>query len=172
MEGYMSMNKKLLSLILILSMALVMIACGKKTDGENEGEEYIGEELLSNVEKSRLSADKSKLSELAYSIRISLVEGYSDVDTILTPVRVDSEGRIEIARLFDTSTEEGKDFVKAVCDNLGAEYIKLSSKLKEDCTVRIGGFDEDKGEFTINVESVKCGMKFDINHRGNIQERS
>ena len=43
MEGYMSMNKKLLSLILILSMALVMIACGKKTDGENEGEEYIGE---------------------------------------------------------------------------------------------------------------------------------
>ena len=44
--------------------------------------------------------------------------------------------------------------------------------MKEDCTVFIEDFDGVKGEFTIQVESEKCEMKFYIDQRGNIQERS
>ena len=143
-----------------------------KTGDNSDDEAYLGAELIGNVEETRLNKDKNMLSELAYNIRITLVEGYGDVNASLTRVRVDGEGRIRIAALFDTTTEEGQGFVNALHNNLGTEYIELSSKMKKDCTVFIEDFDGVKGEFTIQVESEKCEMKFYIDQRGKIHERS
>lgn len=165
------MNKKFFVFILIIVMSFFMFACSKTGDNSDD-EAYLGAELIGNVEETRLNKDKNMLSELAYNIRITLVEGYGDVNASLTRVRVDGEGRIRIAALFDTTTEEGQGFVNALHNNLGTEYIELSSKMKEDCTVFIEDFDGVKGEFTIQVESEKCEMKFYIDQRGNIQERS
>jgi hypothetical protein len=165
------MNKKVFGFILIIVMSFTMFACSKTGDNSDD-EAYLGEELIGNVEEARLNKDKNMLSELAYNIRITLVEGYGDVNASLTRVRVDGEGRIRIAALFDTTTEEGQGFVNALHNNLGTEYIELSSKMKEDCTVFIEDFDGVKGEFTIQVESEKCEMKFYIDQRGKIHERS
>lgn len=165
------MNKKFFVFILIIVMSFFMFACSKTGDNSDD-EAYLGAELIGNVEETRLNKDKNMLSELAYNIRITLVEGYGDVNASLTRVRVDGEGRIRIAALFDTTTEEGQEFVDALHNNLGTEYIELSSKMKEDCTVYIGDFDGVKGEFTIQVESEKCEMKFYIDQRGKIHERS
>lgn len=165
------MNKKVFGFILIIVMSFTMFACSKTGDNSDD-EAYLGEELIGNVEETRLNKDKNMLSELAYNIRITLVEGYGDVNASLTRVRVDGEGRIRIAALFDTTTEEGQGFVNALHNNLGTEYIELSSKMKEDCTVFIEDFDGVKGEFTIQVESEKCEMKFYIDQRGKIHERS
>lgn len=165
------MNKKVFGFILIIVMSFTMFACSKTGDNSDD-EAYLGEELIGNVEETRLNKDKNMLSELAYNIRITLVEGYGDVNASLTRVRVDGEGRIIIAALFDTTTEEGQGFVNALHNNLGTEYIELSSKMKEDCTVFIEDFDGVKGEFTIQVESEKCEMKFYIDQRGKIHERS
>ena len=165
------MNKKVFGFILIIVMSFTMFACSKTGDNSDD-EAYLGEELIGNVEETRLNKDKNMLSELAYNIRITLVEGYGDVNASLTRVRVDGEGRIRIAALFDTTTKEGQGFVNALHNNLGTEYIELSSKMKEDCTVFIEDFDGVKGEFTIQVESEKCEMKFYIDQRGKIYERS
>ena len=165
------MNKKFFVVILIIVMSFFMFACSKTGDNSDD-EAYLGAELIGNVEETRLNKDKNMLSELAYNIRITLVEGYGDVNASLTRVRVDGEGRIRIAALFDTTTEEGQGFVNALHNNLGTEYIELSSKMKEDCTVFIEDFDGVKGEFTIQVESEKCEMKFYIDQRGKIHERS
>lgn len=165
------MNKKVFGFILIIVMSFTMFACSKTGDNSDD-EAYLGEELIGNVEETRLNKDKNMLSELAYNIRITLVEGYGDVNASLTHVRVDGEGRIRIAALFDTTTEEGQGFVNVLHNNLGTEYIELSSKMKEDCTVFIEDFDGVKGEFTIQVESEKCEMKFYIDQRGKIYERS
>lgn len=165
------MNKKFFVFILIIVMSFFMFACSKTGDNSDD-EAYLGAELIGNVEETRLNKDKNMLSELAYNIRITLVEGYGDVNASLTRVRVDGEGRIRIAALFDTTTEEGQGFVNALHNNLGTEYIELSSKMKEDCTVFIEDFDGVKGEFTIQVESEKCEMKFYIDQRGKIHERS
>ena len=165
------MNKKVFLCVLIMVMSFTMFACSK-TEDNSDGEAYLGAELIGNVEDARFNKDKNTLSELAHNIRMTLAEGYGDVNASLTRVSVDGEGRIRIAALFDTTTKEGQEFVDALHNNLGTEYVELSSKMKEDCTVHIEDFDGDKGEFTIQVESEKCEMKFYIDQRGNIQERS
>ena len=155
------MKKKLLLVLTSILLGTAAVACGKNATKkyDNVG---IYEEQISYIETSRLAAEKSTLQELKTAIKNAMCEGYEDVKATQIPVKVDSEGKIKFASLFDTSNDGGRNFVKAIEEYMGTDCIIFSSKRKEDCSLQIVNFDIEDMKFTIKLVSEITGENMDI----------
>lgn len=107
--------------------------------------------LVRNVEKSRLSKDKSALDEVKNAVEIALAdEKYMDTNT--TYILCDNTDTVTIGNASDATLGA---FWKEVQANLGNETsINLSSKLKGTSEITLTIAD---GHATINCDSSVDG---------------
>ena len=106
--------------------------------------------LVRNVEKSRLSKDKSALDEVKNAVEIALAdEEYMDTNT--TYKLCDNTDTVTIGNASDATLG---DFWKEVQANLGETSIKLGSKLKGTSEITLTIAD---GHATIICNSSEAG---------------
>lgn len=159
--------KKYIALLAVASLfASSITACSKsavaKDDKEKQTQSTAQNNYTESVEKSRLEADKRAIAEVAYAIKIACGDMYEGIKTNPSSTQADSQKGILIEELFDTTNEEGREFVELVEKYVQADAIPLSSRIKEDCTVQIVVFEPFKGEFIIQVISKKNNIQFYI----------
>lgn len=158
------MKKYIILLIMVSLFASSITACSKsavaKDDKEKQTQSTAQNNYTESVEKSRLEADKRAIAEVAYAIKIACGDMYEGIKVNPSSTQADSQKGILIEKLFDTTNEEGREFVELVEKYVQADAIPLSSKIKEDCTVQIVAFEPFKGEFIIQVISKKNNIQF------------
>ncbi len=118
-----------------------------------------------NVEETRIQKDKSAIAELQHAIELSMAYIDGDVKVNPNPVKVNSNGEISIAELFDTSNSAGRSFVAELEYTLG-DNIALSSRMKNDCTIQIVKFNAYSGIVVIQVISEEADLEFYIDSSG------
>ena len=128
------------------------------------------ESLIDSVEESRIQLDKSKIDELHCAIYVALGYYYENIYVNPNPVKVNANGEIQVAQLFDTSNSEGQEFVKEVEDYLGTEVISFDSNMSKDCTIQIIDWDAFKGKFVIQVISESCDLEYYILQGGEVHD--
>ena len=136
-----------------------------KIYGENDWADsfFKTPDLDAKVEKTRRQKDFSAIGELHHAISLTMAFIEEDVKVNPNPVKVNENGEIIIAELFDTSNNAGKDFATEVESILG-DTITLSSQMKKDCTIQIVEFDTYSGVVVIQVisEVVDQEVYFDM----------
>lgn len=112
--------------------------------------------LIRNIEKTRVQKDKSAIAEIHHATEIAIAdEEYANATVSGIGASVKNE-IITISELFankiDDEGEDGDQLAAEVADAVGAT-IKLVSKMKNDCTVKIVYMDTATGEVVIEVTS-------------------
>lgn len=115
--------------------------------------------LIRNVEKTRVQKDKSAIAEIHHSTELAIAdEEYINATVSASGASV-SGGLITVADLFankaDDADKDGDALAKEVSDAVGTT-IKLTSKMKNDCTVKIVHMDTATGKVVFEVESDKA----------------
>ena len=112
--------------------------------------------LIRNVEKTRVQKDKSAIAEIHHSTELAIAdEEYINATVSASGASV-TNGVLTVADLFankagDTGND-GDQLAKEVADAVGTT-IKLTSKMKNDCTVKIVHMDTATGRVVFEVES-------------------
>ena len=112
--------------------------------------------LIRNVEKTRVQKDKSAIAEIHHSTELAIAdEEYINAIVSTSGTSVNS-GVLIVADLFANKDEDadkdGDQLAEEVTDAVGAT-IKLTSRMKHDCTVKIVHMDTATGEVVIEVTS-------------------
>ncbi len=123
-----------------------------------------------NVEKTRIQKDKSAIGELHHAIELSMAYIVGDVKVNPNPVKVNGNGEISIAELFDTSNAAGRNFVEEIEYCLDDDCITLESRMKNDCSIQIVKFDGYNGIVVIQVISEEADEKFYYDYWGQYYE--
>ena len=115
--------------------------------------------LVRNVEKTRVQKDKSAIAEIHHSTELAISdEEYLNATASSTGASV-SGGLITVADLFDNKDDDadkdGDELAKEVADAVGTT-IKLTSKMKNDCTVKIVHMDTATGKVVFEITSDKA----------------
>jgi type IV pilus assembly protein PilA len=112
--------------------------------------------LIRNVEKTRVQKDKSAIAEIHHSTELAIADEEYINATVSTTGTSVSNGVITVADLFankdDDAEKDGDQLAAEVVDAVGAT-IKLTSKMKNDCTVKIVYMDTASGKVVLEVES-------------------
>ena len=111
-----------------------------------------------NVEKTRKQKDLSRFGELHHAISLTMAYIDGNVKVNPNPVKVNENGEIYIAELFDTSNNTGRNFVAELEVVLG-DTITLTSSMKNDCTIQIVEFNTYSGAVVIQIISEKAGQE-------------
>ena len=111
--------------------------------------------LIRNVEQTRVQKDKSAIAESHRSTELAISdEEYIDAVPSAKGATVAS-GVIKVADLYsnkDKGNKDGDELAAEVSSYVGAT-IKLTSKLKNDCNIRIVHMDTAKGKVVFEVKS-------------------
>ena len=112
--------------------------------------------LIRNVEKTRLQKDKSAIAEIHHSIELAIADEEYLNALASTSGATASNGVITVEELFDNKDDDAdKDGDQLAAEVVGAvgTTIKLTSKMKEDCTVKVVHMDTATGEVVLEVTS-------------------
>lgn len=138
------MNKfiRKIGLILVCVMILTMFTgCIAATLGN----------LSNNVDKSKLQYDKSALAELRQSIIVALSdEKHMNAEASESGAKVSSDGKLEIADLFDEENDYG--MAEAVSSVMKSDSMTLKSNMTKNCTIKIY-MNGKTGNVVLQVES-------------------
>lgn len=111
--------------------------------------------LVRNVEKTRVQKDKSAIAEIHHSTELAISdEEYLDALPSSSGATV-SGGVITVADLFankDGGNTDGDELAAEVGSYVG-NTIKFTSKLKNDCNIKIVYMDTAKGKVVFEVTS-------------------
>ena len=124
--------------------------------------------LIRNVEKTRVQKDKSAIAEIHHATELAIAdEEFMNAQPKATGASV-SGGMITVADLFTDSTES-KELAKEVAATVG-EKVKLTSKMKNDCTIIVKELDYTTGKVVFEVVSAEAkkgtGESFYIDSTG------
>ena len=118
--------------------------------------------LIRNVEKTRVQKDKSAIAEIHHSTELAISdEEY--IDALPSAKRATATaGIITVADLFSNKeggSKDGDELALEVASYVGTN-IKFTSKLKNDCNVKIVYMDTAKGKvvFEVTSSSAKGGI--------------
>ena len=114
------------------------------------------------LEAARVEKDKLKIHELYRAIENTLLDIYENVKINPNQVKVNESGEINIADLFDTSSNVGAYFVEELERTLDTNKIVFNSRMKNDCSIQIVEFDVVNGKVVIQVTSEAADVKFYI----------
>ena len=107
--------------------------------------------LSKNVDKSKLQYDKSALAELRQSIYVALSdEKHMNAKASESGAKVSSDGKLEIADLFDEENDYG--MTEAVSSVMESDSMSLKSDMAKGCTIKIY-MDGSTGNVVLQVES-------------------
>lgn len=112
--------------------------------------------LIRNVEKTRVQKDKSAIAEVHHSTELAISdEEYIDAMPSSNGATA-SGGVLNVADLFDNKQDgestDGDELAAEVVSLAGAT-ITLTSKMKNDCNVKIVHMDTAKGKVIFEVSS-------------------
>ena len=128
---------------------------------------YIYNLMAERKEKSKIQMDKAAIAELYQAIKTTMVYSiYEDVKVNQNPVKVNKNGDLFIAELFDTSNSVGRDFATEVECTIDTEIIEFRSSMKNDCTIQIVKFDTERGIVVIQIISEDAGLEYYIDSFG------
>ena len=113
--------------------------------------------LIRNVEKTRIQKDKSAIAEIHHSTELAISdEEYIEAMPSEEGASV-SNGVLTIADLFtnkpDTESTDGDELAAEVASLVGTT-ITLTSRMKNDCNVRIVHMDTTEGKVIMEVVSA------------------
>ena len=120
--------------------------------------------LIRNVEKTRIQKDKSAISEIHRAIEIAITD-----DAYLMAKKgtgtTATNGVITIADLFDKTDKASTDLAEEVGTTVG-KTVKLTSKMREDCTVKVEVLDTSAGVVILSVSAPTSKQEFYIDSTG------
>ena len=161
------MKKIILLMILCMVLGSVTgcISYVKVSDGVDVVEEVETTKKLGNsrVDRASQAKDKMVVTELSYAVMALLYsDSYPGLETSGKAVASDENGQINVAELFDTSTEVGQNAAKGLYDfmDLEDDKITLKSDLKNDFTLEIVELDPDSNKVVIQFISKSYGVEF------------
>ena len=125
--------------------------------------------LIRNVEKTRVQKDKSAIAEIHHAIELAIADEEFQSATGAGAVEF-KDGTIEISSLFATD-DSSKALAAEVALTVG-DVVKLTSKMKNHCTLNIRVMDYTTGKVVLEVISLDdatnkgAGEKFYIDSTG------
>lgn len=113
--------------------------------------------LIRNVEKTRVQKDKSAIAEIHHAIELAIAEEeYQDAQS--AGAKVFTDGTIEVKTLFANAT--GSTAGTALADEVAltvGDVVKLTSKMKNHCSLNIRVMDYTTGKVVLEVISDNSG---------------
>jgi type IV pilus assembly protein PilA len=125
--------------------------------------------LIRNVEKTRVQKDKSAIAEIHHAIELAIAdEEYKDAQS--AGLKTFTDGTIEVKDLFTNKedSDDGTQLAEEVALTVG-ETVKLTSKMKNHCTLEIRVMDYTTGKVILDVTSNKAAgadLAFHIDSTG------
>ena len=143
MKKYNNKGFSLVELIVVVAIMAVLMAVLVPT-------------LIRNVEKTRVQKDKSAIAEIHHSTELAIAdEEYINATVSVNGASV-SNGVLTVADLFankyDDAGNDGDQLAAEVSSSVGTT-IKLTSKMKNDCKVKIVHMDTATGKVVFEVTS-------------------
>ena len=122
--------------------------------------------LIRNVEKTRVQKDKSAIAEIHHAVELAIAdEDFLDAK-VTTAGATATNGSIAVASLFDsTANSAGAKLAAEVALTVGTN-VKLTSKMKTDCVVKVVYMDTAAGKVVFTVSSSAAGENFYIDSTG------
>lgn len=161
------MKKIILLMIISVFLGSVTGCIGyvKMSDGDGLVEEVETTKKLGNsrVDRANLAKDKTLVAELYHAISMIICyEEYLEIKSSGKAVAANENGEVNVAELFDTSTEVGQSAVEELNSIVGMdEYmIKFSSDFKTECTLEIVELNPKAGKVVIQFVSESYGVEF------------
>jgi type IV pilus assembly protein PilA len=143
MNKYNNEGFSLVELIVVVAIMAVLMAVLVPT-------------LIRNVEKTRVQKDKSAIAEIHHSTELAIADEEYINATVSTRGASVTNGVLTVAELFANkagdSGKDGDQLAQEVADAVGTT-IKLTSKMKNDCTVKIVHLDTATGKVVFEVTS-------------------
>ena len=152
-------------------MSYVRIPEGDDIIIENKEEDETTLKQIGNgsVDRARLGKDKTSVEELHHVISmVTFVDEYIELRSSGNSVVSDENGEIEVSKLFDTSTDVGKNAVEEINDIVGEEeyIIKFTSKFKTECALEIVELDVNNKNVVIQFVAKGYGIEFYVDADG------
>lgn len=112
--------------------------------------------LIRNVEKTRVQKDKSAIAEIHHATELAIAdEEFMNAEPSANGATV-SGGKITIANLFKADDDDSQALATEVAATVG-DTVKLTSKMKNDCTITIELLDYTTGKVVFQVVSSNEG---------------
>lgn len=108
--------------------------------------------LIRNVEKTRVQKDKSAIAEIHHAIELAIADEEFQNATGAGKVEF-KDGTIEVASIFEDD-DPSKALAAEVSLTVG-DVVKLTSKMKNHCTLQIKVMDYTTGKVVLEVTSDK-----------------
>jgi type IV pilus assembly protein PilA len=125
--------------------------------------------LIRNVEKTRVQKDKSAIAEIHHATELAIAdEEFLDAQVTAAGATATTKngGVITVADLFEkTKDSAGAKLAEEVGNTVGAT-VKLTSKMKNDCVVKVVYLDTAAGKVVFTVKSTQAKEDFFIDSTG------
>ena len=124
--------------------------------------------LIRNVEKTRVQKDKSAIAEIHHATELAIAdEEYLTAKVSSTgSVCSASNDSVIVANLFDSTADSAGAKLADEVEATVGEKVKLTSKMKNDCTVKIVYLDTATGKVVFTVKSTEAKEEFFIDSTG------
>lgn len=109
--------------------------------------------LIRNVEKTRVQKDKSAIAEIHHAIELAIADEEFQNATGTADAVEFTDGTIEVASIFEDD-DPSKALAAEVALTVG-DVVKLTSKMKNHCTLQIRVMDYTTGKVVLEVTSDK-----------------
>ena len=122
--------------------------------------------LIRNVEKTRVQKDKSAIAEIHHATELAIADEdfldakYTDDGSKCS----ENPGVVKVESLFQTDATSAA--LAAEVELTVGETVKLTSKMKKDCVVKIVSMDTAAGKVVFQVDSTEANEHFYIDSTG------
>lgn len=122
--------------------------------------------LIRNVEKTRVQKDKSAIAEIHHATELAIADEEFLDAKVKNSGATATNGAITVANLFDSAANSaGAKLATEVANTVGTT-VKLTSKMKNDCVVKVVYLDTAAGKVVFTVKSTAAGEEFFIDSTG------